>query len=122
YRSTFGGKVVRVVEAEITVTTTAGTATGVYRLITTLLDHRRYPADALIRLYHERWEIETAYLELKSSILGGRVLRARTPTGVHAPTPAPSNERYPNTTPEARTLTDVPTRPPSTSTSSPDRR
>ena len=33
-------------------------------------------------LYHERWEIETAYLELKSSILGGRVLRARTPTGV----------------------------------------
>jgi hypothetical protein len=82
YRSTFGGKVVRVVEAEITVTTTAGTATGTYRLITTLLDHRRCPAEALIRLYHERWEIETAYLELKSSILGGRVLRARTPTGV----------------------------------------
>lgn len=27
-------------------------------------------------------EIETAYLELKSSILGGRVLRARIPTGV----------------------------------------
>ena len=82
YRSTFGGKVVRVVEAEITVTTTAGTATGVYRLITTLLDHRRYPADALIRLYHQRWEIETAYLELKSGILGGRVLRARTPEGI----------------------------------------
>src|SRR5205807_1891544 len=28
------------------------------------------------------WEIETAFLELKSSILGGRVLRARTPGGV----------------------------------------
>jgi hypothetical protein len=83
YRSTFGGKVVRVIEAEITLTTTAGTATGVYRLITTLLDHHRHPAGALIRLYHERWEIETAYLELKSSILGGRVLRARTPAGVH---------------------------------------
>jgi hypothetical protein len=27
-------------------------------------------------------QIETAYLELKSSILGGRVLRARTPEGV----------------------------------------
>ncbi len=27
-------------------------------------------------------EIETAYLELKSSILGGRVLRARTPAGI----------------------------------------
>jgi hypothetical protein len=36
----------------------------------------------LIRLYHDRWEIETAYLELHSSILGGRVLRARTPTGI----------------------------------------
>jgi hypothetical protein len=26
---------------------------------------------------HQRWEIETAYLELKSTILGGRVLLAR---------------------------------------------
>ncbi len=33
-------------------------------------------------LYHQRWEIETAFLELKSTILGGRVLRARTPDGV----------------------------------------
>src|SRR4030095_9073359 len=39
-------------------------------------------AAELIRLYHDRWEIETAYLELKSSILGGRVLRrARPPAG-----------------------------------------
>jgi transposase IS4-like protein/DDE family transposase len=83
YRSSFGGKLVRVIEAEITVTTTAGPVTSVYRLITTLLDHHRHPASALIRLYHERWEIETAYLEVKSSILGGRVLRARTPTGVN---------------------------------------
>jgi hypothetical protein len=82
YRSAFGGTPVRVVEAEITITTTAGTVTGVYRLITTLLDPHHYPADALVRLYHERWEIETAYLELKSSILGGRVLRARTPAGI----------------------------------------
>jgi hypothetical protein len=28
------------------------------------------------------WQIETAYLELKSTILGGRVLRARTPDGI----------------------------------------
>jgi hypothetical protein len=61
---------------------TAGRQTGVYRLATTLLDHHRYPAAELITLYHQRWEIETAYLELKSSILGGRVLRARTPTGI----------------------------------------
>jgi hypothetical protein len=82
YRSTFGGRIVRVVDAEITISTSAGTRTGVYRLITTLPDPRRHPAAALIRLYHQRWEIETAYLELKSSILGGRVLRARTPTGI----------------------------------------
>ncbi|MET7396686.1 IS4 family transposase [Dactylosporangium sp. NPDC005572] len=82
YRSTFGGRLVRVVDAEITITTSGGTHTGTYRLVTSLLDEHRHPAAALIRLYHERWEIETAYLEMKSSILGGRVLRARTPTGV----------------------------------------
>jgi hypothetical protein len=83
YLSRFGGVPVRVVEAEITVATAAGRVTGGYRLITTLLDPQRYPAFELVTLYHRRWEIETAYLELKSSILGGRVLRARTPTGVH---------------------------------------
>jgi hypothetical protein len=82
YRSRFGGQPVRVIDAEISVTTTAGRVTGVYRLITTLLDPDAYPATATLRLYHERWEIETAYLEIKSSILGGRVLRARTPAGI----------------------------------------
>jgi transposase IS4-like protein/DDE family transposase len=73
---------VRVIDAQITITTTEGTHTGSYRLITTLLDPHRHPAGELIRLYHQRWEIETAYLELKSSILAGRVLRARTPEGI----------------------------------------
>lgn len=82
YLSILGGLRMRVVECEITISTTTGRRTGVYRLATTLLDPNRYPAAELIRLYHERWEIETAYLELKSSILGGRVLRARTPTGI----------------------------------------
>jgi len=80
--STIGTQRVRVIEAQISVTTTDGTRTGGYRLITTLLDPHRYPASDLIRLYHRRWEIETAYLEIKSSILGGRVLRARTPDGI----------------------------------------
>jgi hypothetical protein len=31
---------------------------------------------------HQRWEIETAFLEIKPTILGGKVRRARTPTGV----------------------------------------
>lgn len=76
------GLQVRVVDCEITTTTTAGKRTSLYRLATTLLDYRHYPAAELITLYHERWEIETAYLELKTSILGGRVLRARTPEGI----------------------------------------
>jgi Insertion element 4 transposase N-terminal/Transposase DDE domain len=80
--SRFGGVPVRVIDAQITITTTAGRHTGACRLITTLLDHHRCPAGSLVCLYHERWEIETAYLELKSTILGGRVLRARTPAGL----------------------------------------
>jgi hypothetical protein len=82
YRSVFGGQPVRVIDAEISISTTTGRVTGVYRLITTLLDPDVYPATAMLRLYHERWEIETVYLEIKSSILGGRVLRARTSAGI----------------------------------------
>jgi hypothetical protein len=82
YLSRLGGVEVRMIDAEITMTTTTGRHTGVYRLATTLLDHHRYPAFELVGLYHQRWEIETAYLEIKSTILGGRVLRARTPAGV----------------------------------------
>jgi hypothetical protein len=82
YLSILGALRVRVIECEITIATTTGRHTGVYRLATTLLDHHRYPATELMRLHHERWEIETAYLELKSTILGGRVLRARTPVGI----------------------------------------
>jgi Insertion element 4 transposase N-terminal/Transposase DDE domain len=82
WRSLLGGVQVRVIDAEVTIATRAGRATGSYRLATTLTDARSWPATALVTLYHQRWEIETAYLELKSSILGGRVLRARTPAGV----------------------------------------
>jgi hypothetical protein len=82
YLSQWAGLRVRVVDAEITITTGAARHTGSYRLVTSLLDPRRFPALEIVQLYHERWEVETAYLELKSSILGGRVLRARTPQGV----------------------------------------
>jgi len=82
FLSRIGTVQVRVVECEITIATSAGRRTGVYRLATTLLDWRRHPAAELVTLYHQRWEIETAFLELKSTILGGRVLRARTPAGI----------------------------------------
>lgn len=79
--SAFGGVPVRVIDAAWTVTTSAGRFTSDCRLVTTLTDPARFAACDLAVLYHERWEIETAYLELKSTILGGRVLRARTPDG-----------------------------------------
>jgi hypothetical protein len=82
YLSQIGAVRVRVVECQITIASSAGRHTGAYRLATTLLDHRQHPASALVTLYHQRWEIETAYLELKSSILGSRVLRARSPAGI----------------------------------------
>ncbi|WP_225668920.1 transposase [Arthrobacter sp. AET 35A] len=63
-------------------TTKAKTLTVEYRLVTTLLDPIQAPALGLVRLYHERWEIETAYCELKSRILNGRVLRGRHPAAV----------------------------------------
>jgi hypothetical protein len=82
YLSMLGGVKVRVIDAEITITTAAGHRTRLYRLATTLLEHHRYPACGLLTLYHQRWDIETAFLEIKSTILGGKVLRARTPAGV----------------------------------------
>ena len=81
YLSILGGLRVRIIECEITIATPAGQRTGVYRLATTLLDHHRYPAFGLVTLYHQRWEIETAYLELKSSILGGRSCAPAPPPG-----------------------------------------
>jgi hypothetical protein len=42
-----------------------------YRLITTLLDWQRHPAGELIRLCHERWEIEVAYLALRHTLPAG---------------------------------------------------
>lgn len=78
-----GTVTVRVIDARVNVRLGgAGTRVGHYRLVTTLLDEKRYPAHELVNLYHQRWEIETSYLELKSTILGGRVLRANTPAGI----------------------------------------
>lgn len=66
-----GGVTVRVIDAQVAITTETGTTAGRYRLITTLTDPIAAPAQALVRLYHQRWQIETTYCELKSTILGG---------------------------------------------------
>lgn len=70
----------RVISYRITVAGPNGTCrSSTVRLVTTLVDPIRYPA----ALYHERWEIETAYYGLKVTLRGAdRVLRSRTVDGV----------------------------------------
>jgi hypothetical protein len=55
----------------------------VYRLATTLLNARLSPALELIVLYHERWEVELAFDEIKTHQRQyQKVLRSKTPDGV----------------------------------------
>ena len=83
FLSVIGGVKVRIITAAVTVTCHDGTTYGgIYRLATTLLDHRAYPAQALMTLYHERWEHEITYLALRHTLLQGRVLRSGDPAGI----------------------------------------
>lgn len=83
FTSLIGGVQVRIIAASVTVTCHDGTCYGgTYRFATTLLDHRAYPAGALIRLYHERWEHEITYLALRHTLLQGRILRSGDPAGL----------------------------------------
>jgi hypothetical protein len=51
-----------------------------YRLLTTLLDAQAAPAMELAALYHNRWEVEAVFDELKTHLRQGRrVLRSKTP-------------------------------------------
>jgi hypothetical protein len=80
--SRIDGLRVRIIEAGLDVHGADGTRLGDgCRLITTLLDWRRCPAGELVRLYHERREIEVAYLALRHTLLGGYVLRSRDRAG-----------------------------------------
>jgi hypothetical protein len=53
---------------------------GAYRLFTTILDPAEVPAAELAAAYHQRWEIELAFDELKTHQRGPRtVLRSKSP-------------------------------------------
>ena len=71
------GVVVRVIEYRLE---GVEGAEPLYRLATTILDPERAPAAELAALYHDRWEIETAFDELKTHLRGAHiVLRSKTP-------------------------------------------
>ncbi|MFE2689396.1 transposase [Streptomyces mirabilis] len=83
YLSVIGTVKVRIIDAKIAVTCADGTSfTGSYRLVTSLTDARRHPATALVGLYHQRWEHESAYYALRHTIMNGRNLRSGDPAGI----------------------------------------
>jgi hypothetical protein len=56
---------------------------GRQTLLTSLTDADKYPAKELIELYHERWETELAYDEVKTHLLERQEsIRSKTPDGV----------------------------------------
>jgi len=69
-----GGFEVRVIEYRI------DGQDEIYRLVTTILNPVQAPAEELARLYHERWEIEAAFDEIKTHLKGSHLpLRSKTP-------------------------------------------
>jgi len=52
-------------------------------LLTSLHDPEKYPAKELVALYHERWETEVGYDEIKTHLLDRQeTIRSKTPAGV----------------------------------------
>lgn len=52
-------------------------------LLTSLLDPKEYPSVEIIALYHERWELELGYDEIKTELLDREeAIRSKTRTGV----------------------------------------
>ncbi len=81
---------VRVIEYTVTVTATdphtgqLAHRTELFRLLTTICDPGLIAAGELATCYHQRWESETGYRELKTFQRGPRtVLRSTDPDGVH---------------------------------------
>lgn len=57
------------------------------RLFTSLLDSKKYPSRKIVELYHERWEIELCFREIKVDLFERReAIRSRNSEGVHQET------------------------------------
>ncbi|WP_370355281.1 transposase, partial [Catenulispora sp. EB89] len=83
FLSRLGALPVRIIDVDVVVTLADGTRHAErYRLITSLLDARCDPASALVRLYHERWEVETALHGLRQGLLHGHQLRSEDRFGI----------------------------------------
>jgi hypothetical protein len=76
-----GGLLVRIIEYTLDDPGRPGSGQK-HRLLTTLRDAVRHPAPRLIERYHERWEEELAFDEVKTHQRERPVLRSETPAGV----------------------------------------
>ncbi len=82
-KSRIGEISVRVIDYELPGVASAGVGEARYRLLSTLLDPVLAPAVELATLYHERWEVESVFDELKTHLAQRRrTLRSKTPDGV----------------------------------------
>jgi hypothetical protein len=83
-RSSLPGLAIRVIEADITISSAGQPPrTGRCRLITTLADPAAAPAEQVAACYAQRWETENGYREIKVFTRGARrVLRSRHPAGI----------------------------------------
>ena len=75
------GHLVRIIEYTLTARAADGSCrTELFRLVTSLLDPAVAPAAELAALYHERWESELGYGEIKTRLRGAAfILRSRSP-------------------------------------------
>lgn len=72
------GQQVRVIE--YTLDEKSDSEATVYRLLSNILDHEFAPAVELAALYHERWEAENVFGEIKNQLYGYKtILRSKTP-------------------------------------------
>jgi len=72
------GTTVRVIEYQLEHSATPTERS--YRLVTNILDADAAPAQELASLYHERWEIEGVFDEIKTHLRGAStILRSKTP-------------------------------------------
>lgn len=51
--------------------------------LTSLLDHEKFPAQEIVEMYRERWEIELGFGEIKTTMLDSEpTLRSKSPEGI----------------------------------------
>jgi hypothetical protein len=60
------------------VITQPGFRGALFHIVTTLLDPVKYPADQIIELYRQRWDVELFFRDIKAT-LGMDILRCKTP-------------------------------------------